>query len=616
MRVTLCILLVAFICQACGPTTKVARQTPEDIEASARQLILTGNYLAAADEYARLAEIYPQRSVYFQLRTAESLLLSGDSVQARAIVTQVNAQLPEDIVFRKILLADLALAQGEASAALVSLQNTSNINLSPQLSTRLYETRARAYEGIFNYINAAQQRIQLDSLLLDPVKKRENAEQIWSDLNSLTSEALGELRNSSSAELAAWIELALIYQTMLFKPGLFEQSVSSWSEQYPGHLANSVITGKILTQARNTMLQPGHVALLLPLSGQYEKAAHAIRDGFLAAWYREEDDRPQVSIYDANSLNVDKVYRDALANGAEFVVGPLEKNAIESLLKQGNVSVPTLALNHVDEEFNEYLPSRQNLHQGLLQFGLAPEDEAMQVAEKGIFDGHNRDLVITPANDWGVRVGEAFSSTWTSLGGTVLESVSYKQRSGDYATPVKQMLNLDSSQLRALKLRQKLNRALKSELRLREDADMIFMAAVPLSARQIVPQLRFFQASHIPVYASSHSHSGVTDAQADSDMNGIMFVDIPAILSEENKTSTVNLDINRNWSASSSNYRRLYAMGIDAFRIIPHIGRLSLQRNSVYQGETGKLSIDDKGRITRKLIWARIVNGRPRTLDY
>jgi hypothetical protein len=59
----------------------------------------------------------------------------------------------------------------------------------------------------------------------------------------------------------------------------------------------------------------------------------------------------------------------------------------------------------------------------------------------------------------------------------------------------------------------------------------------------------------------------------------------------------------------------LYALGIDAYRMIPYIGKLSLQDTAVYHGETGDLYMNKDGRIQRKLLWARFVNGAPALLD-
>ncbi len=362
-------------------------------------------------------------------------------------------------------------------------------------------------------------------------------------------------------------------------------------------------------------MQPKHIAILLPLTGQYEKAAHAIRDGFLAAWYNELDSKPKIAIYDANALDIESIYRQAVNNGADFIVDPLEKKAVDTLLQSDSANITTLALNHAEESSQEFnLRNTQQLPK-LIQFGLSPEDEARQIAERAIFDGHNKALVITPNSDWGLRLAEAFSSSWNALGGKVLEYVSYEPRAKDYSTPTKKLLNIDSSQLRGNKLRQKLNRNLRTEPRLREDADMIFMAAVPLSARQIVPQFRFYQATGIPVYSSSHAYSGVENPGADSDMNGVFFTDIPAVLDSARQSSQIHTSMNSNWSTNTSNYRRLYALGVDAYRLIPFIGKLSLQDTAVYHGETGNLYMTENGRIHRKLLWARFINGTPRLLD-
>lgn len=616
MRLTLCITCISLLLVACGPDSRQTGADREEAEAQARQMIVAGNHLAAADEYLRLAKLYPGHDDYFILRAADSLIRGGKVPEAEESLKQLSSLSAQDVIYRNILRAELSLLAEQPQEAVALLESADASDLTVELSARLYNTRARAYEASGNFLGAAEQRIALDRQTIDPIEKRTNIFSIWKDLRRIKTPVLRELQRSSPENLAAWVELVLIEQTMLFKPDALENVLSSWMEQYRGHPAIPVITEDLLRRSRSAVLQPQHIALLLPLNGQYEKAAHAIRDGFLTAWYRDQAKKPRVSIYDTNSLTIDGVYQQAAADGADFIVGPLEKQAVETLLATGSIRVPTLALNHADKVAADRQSLLRERPPRFIQFGLSPEDEARQAAEKAIFDGHNRALVVTPNNSWGQRLAEAFAKNWYSLGGTVLEYVAFDQNTSDYSSPVRELLNLDSSQQRATRLRQKLNRALKSEPRLRQDADMIFMAAVPVSARQIVPQLRFYLAGNIPVYASSHAFSGIANPQADSDMNGIMFLDIPAILQAGNLNSALAADLNRNWSAENSNYRRLYALGVDAYRLIPHIGRLSLQESSVYPGETGELSMDEMGRITRKLVWARFVNGLPQTMAY
>ncbi len=615
MRIALCCIILALLCQACNQTTTKENTNVSNPEAQAQQLILAGNYLAAATEYTRLAGLYPELAVFYQLKTADNLILAGELGQASDILSYAKPEKHDDTFYKNILLARIALENGEAQQALQLLALTPAVETSLDLRAKWHRGRAEAYELAINFMNAVDERIKLNKLLIDPAQQQTNVKSIWNDLNRIKLPVLRELRNASSESTMAWIELAIINQTMIFKPALLEQSLNSWIGQYPGHSASPTITGEILALSSEAVLQPKHIAILLPLTGQYEKAAHAIRDGFLAAWYNELDSKPKIAIYDANALDIESIYRQAVNNGADFIVGPLEKKAVDTLLQSDSANITTLALNHAEESSQEFnLRNTQQLPK-LIQFGLSPEDEARQIAERAIFDGHNKALVITPNSDWGLRLAEAFSSSWNALGGKVLEYVSYEPRAKDYSTPTKKLLNIDSSQLRGNKLRQKLNRNLRTEPRLREDADMIFMAAVPLSARQIVPQFRFYQATGIPVYSSSHAYSGVENPGADSDMNGVFFTDIPAVLDSARQSSQIHTSMNSNWSTNTSNYRRLYALGVDAYRLIPFIGKLSLQDTAVYHGETGNLYMTENGRIHRKLLWARFINGTPRLLD-
>lgn len=615
MRIALYCILLTLLCQACNQQTIKEPASADSLEAQAQQLIVAGNFLAAADEYIRLATLYPEHAVFYQLRTADSLIRANDTNQAIDILNHVETSKYADGLYKNILLARIALAGNQAQNALTILATEPKAETSAELKIDWYRTKSAAYELAINFINAVEARIQLDRHLIDPVQRQVNIKHIWQDLNRINLPLLRELRSTGSESMTAWIELSIINQTMLLKPRLLEQALNSWIEHYPGHAAIPTITSEILTLSARVVLQPEHIAILLPLSGQYEKAAHAIRDGFLTAWYSEQGARPRISIYDATALNIESVYGQAVSNGADFIVGPLEKQAIDTLLKTGKMDVTTLALNQTEQSKLEYEEAGSQQIPKLIQFGLSPEDEARQVAERAVFDGHNKALIITPNNDWGLRLADAFNETWNALGGKVLEYVSYDHRTQDYSTPVKKLLNIETSQLRANKLRQKLNRGLKSEPRIREDADMIFMAAVPLSARQIVPQLRFYLAEGIPVYSSSHVYSGIENTSADSDMNGVLFTDIPAILDAGRQKSTIYEVLKRNWSVDTSSYRRLYALGIDAFRMIPYLGKLSLQDTAVYHGETGDLYMTDAGRIQRKLLWARFVNGLPVLLD-
>jgi len=617
MRIALLCLILTLFCQGCEQAATRKDTSRADPAQQARQWLVTGNYQAAADEYNRLSTLYPEKAAYYRLKSAESLMRAGEPGQAQDILGRVEPVSVDDRVLRKTLLARVALMDNRPEDALSMLTTTPAAVVPAETTALWYQTKAEAYEAQPAYLQAVEQRIRLDRYLIDPVARKTNIRATWEGLNRIELPVLLGLADSAPPAMNAWAKLAIINRTMLFRQEKLKIALQGWMDKYANHPAIPVITSDIVSLSNRATMAPGHIALLLPLSGQYEKAAHAIRNGFLAAWFNDTDtgSRPQVSIYDANALNITAAYQQAVSNGADFIVGPLEKQAVKSLLTESPPGVTTLALNQIEGNDTAAGRTRAGKLPGLIQFGLSPEDEARQAAERGIFDGHNRALVVTPNNDWGRRLARAFGDSWNALGGRVLEYVSYDHRAGDFSTPVKELLNIDSSEARIRKLRQKLNRRLESEPRLRQDADMIFMAAVPFSARQIVPQFRFYRAVEIPVYATSHVFSGVVNVQADSDMNGIRFTEIPAILDPDKRVSAVQDSINRNWSADTSNFRRLYAMGIDALRLIPEIGRLALQDDAVYAGQTGDLYMTGDGRILRRLLWARMVNGKPRLLS-
>ena len=159
-----------------------------------------------------------------------------------------------------------------------------------------------------------------------------------------------------------------------------------------------------------------------------------------------------------------------------------------------------------------------------------------------------------------------------------------------------------------------LHENLKFEPRRRQDVDFIFLAAFPRQARLIRPQLKFHYAGNIPVYATSHIYSGKRNRHADRDMDDIIFEDIPWVLYTPNNTPPLQKNIDQLWPEESDQYTRLFAMGIDAYNLIPHLNHLKSYSYERYNGETGILSLDEYHRIFRQLSWARFRNGIPRPL--
>ena len=571
------------------------------------------DYPSAAAEFQRLAEAYPDKAASYRLRAVDAMLEGGQTDAAASLLDQliIPAGNEQVIQFRTVLQAKIALNDGQPDRALAMLPDNLPPSWPAYIHRSFLQVQARAEEAQKDYLDAAKARILLGPYLAEAAAGR-NADGIWSDLNKLDTDALQEAAAAGGTrELTGWLELALINKNLLFKPAQLQQAVAGWQKEYPQHPAQPGITTRILSQAREVNIKPATVALLLPFTGAFQKASEAIREGFLSAWYSDADYRPGIRIYNVDALHVDQVYRQAVADGADFVVGPLEKGAIRKLVQSGAITVTTLALNRIDANAAAAESGSGQQQARLYQFALAPEDEVQEVADRGILEGFKRALIISPYNKWGARLAADFRSDWVAQGGTVLNSVGYDPKASDFSDPVKRLLNIDGSEERIARLRHVLSRNIVGSSRRRQDADLIYMIAVPLTGRQIVPQFRFFRIEQLPIYSTSHVYSGSPNPQLDADMDGVEFTDIPWVLRKRDDMPPIQIAMEDDWSSQSSPYRRLYGFGVDAFRLITQLGRLAVQPDYRYAGQTGELSMTDDGLIHRHLSWAQFVDGTP-----
>ena len=606
---------MALGCAGCGPdaTRPAVQGNPEQ---HAEELATAKDYRQAAEEYLRLARLYSNREFHYQLLAAQSYLDAAETEPAASLLQGIETRNRNEATYRELLNARLALVQHRPAEAL-SFSAEVDRDAPEPLQILRHTIRAGAYEASGNVAGAIRERIALARYSAATEAREANLESLWTDLNFVDRGSLRQLAAGGDTDVRGWIELSEMNRDLSGKPDDLRSALASWVDGHPTHAAVPYITGRMLSAAERFHVMPRHIALLLPLTGQFNTAAVAIRDGFLAAWYAHDGSRPVVTVYDADSLNIVDQYRKAVAAGADFVVGPLEKAAIGSLLRANVTLVPTLALNRqdLDEGGHHRTGAEHGEVPELMQFGLAPEDEAQLAAQRAYADGHSRALVISAGNDWGRRLSSAFQNQWQALGGRILEHVEYQPGGNDFSADARELLNVDSSDARAAALRQQIGRPLHAGTRLREDADVIFMAAIPVAARQIIPQLRFFGADQIPVYASSHVYTGNVDPQSDSDMNDVRFPDMPWVLDPEFAAPAIVQDVTRNWPADSSAAQRLYAFGADAFRLIPQIGRLVSRQGSSMRGLTGELYVGADGIVQRKLMWAQFVEGKPRLLD-
>ena len=346
---------------------------------------------------------------------------------------------------------------------------------------------------------------------------------------------------------------------------------------------------------------------MLPFSGRLAKVAESIQNGFMYAYYQNNDNAAALEIIDASTdpAVFNQQYQQAIQNGAEFIVGPISKDLVNLLQQQEQLAVPTLTLNYGDNIENPVL--------NLYQFGLRPEDEAEQIADYALAEEKNHALTLVPDTEWGNRLQQAFTERFESLGGHVVGSAMYPSRKNDYSAAIKKLLNLTSSNQRHKIIQQVIGEQAKFDSRRRQDIDMIFIAANARQARLIKPQLKFHHAQDVPVFATSHIASSARNADDDRDLDEIQFVDIPWMLNREGNHDAEQ--IKKLWPVSGNRFSRLFALGIDAYRLIPSLRRLMIHPDESISHHTGRLSVDKNGRVRRHLLMATYEKGLARLLD-
>lgn len=315
------------------------------------------------------------------------------------------------------------------------------------------------------------------------------------------------------------------------------------------------------------------LAVLLPESGRYAGAAQIVRDGIVAAHEADpQGQRPALRFYNSSAGSVTALVQQAAADGASLAIGPLQKQAVDKLTGTSSLPIPVLALNMATGAGSP--PAN------LFQFSLSPEDEAASVANGAWEEGHRAALMLYPEGNWGNRMSRAFRQEWKALGGRMAASQAFDPAAADFSRTVSSLSERAAG------------------------ADFVFLVATAKLARQIWPQIRHKIGTDIPVYSTSHIYSGRFDPEGDRGLVGLNFAEIPWLVEPASGDSVSSKGLHKKLP-------RLYAMGVDAYRLGSRLDWMSANPQAQVQGKTGVLSMDSQRRIHRQLTLARIEPSGP-----
>jgi len=321
-----------------------------------------------------------------------------------------------------------------------------------------------------------------------------------------------------------------------------------------------VVTPLQISKEIAPMQTDSHIALLLPLkSRDFTRAAEVVREGFEAAVAHQPKNTLRMRVYqlEDESESLLAAYLQAVSSGARCVVAGLTRDGAATLAKSGAINVPTLTLNYVDPRFVPRAP--------FYTLSLSIDDEARQVAKLITSQGLGRVAVIANSTPIAKRIRQAFEQELPRNGGEVILDIQPSQES-DYS---KIRINMQS-------------------------ADAIFIAGESAFARQVMP----FIARGAPVFATSQVYDGKTNPGINVDLKGIRFLEMPWLVDLAHSAVAV---YPRSSKLLSADLDRLYALGIDAYRLAYIMATKPSLGAGWLDGVTGEITLREGHRFQREL---------------
>jgi hypothetical protein len=600
----LLVAVVALVLAACAgappaPVDQPGPPTPE-------QAFARGQYETAARQWQELAlNASGAEAASLRISAADAWLLAGQPEPARDNLRWIDrSELDAAGEARmNVVLADLALREdrpdeaetllGLAGKALPSSWRDRHARLLAETQRMLSQPGSR---------DISQARDMSESL---DRYQPDRALQLLQSLEGTPSGELAWRANNPRADrnLTGWLDLALVIRQQLIEPSGLEPAIEAWKGRHAFHPLSREEALDLWLRYRQQFVPPSKVAVLLPESGRFEAAGKAIRDGIVSAYLDNPAGAEIVFLPTGEDpQSTPSAYFEAREQGAQWIVGPLQPEAVESLLGLAGLATPVLALNTLPPGF--LAPA--GLQGQVYGVSLSHEDEVRAIARAAIEGGLRRAVILAPESSWGERMASVFSDEFLREDTEILASSRYLESENDHSAVLERLLMIDESRARAQRLENTLQVKLEYAPVRRDDVDLIFLAANPVQGRQLRPQLRFHSAGDLPVYATSRIYTGIPDRARDQDLDGIRFPITPLQLGVG-----APRDLPAFASLRGGTFASLYALGADAWNILPWLEQLKRDPDFRFPGASGTYRAGLAGNLVRETAFAEFRNGRP-----
>ena len=610
LQKTITLLCVLLLSATSGCTTSPrAPAVGRDYQGSAEQAFAQRDYERAARTWQQQAiEAQPAQAASFRVRAADAWLLADQVKQAENLLKWISrADLDSrDQARLDLVLADLAIRYERPDEAEQHLKKAKP-GLSSNSQTRYRSLDAQLQQLLSLPMTKDISRAGKLSRSIDYYDPRSSLEVIESLANVSSGELAVRAENPRAEQrLTGWLDLALVIRQNLVVPDRVNLEITHWKARHPYHPLSENEALDLWLRYRQQFTPPRKVAVLLPGSGRLSAAGAAVRDGMMSA-FLENPGNTEILFFPTGDAPESAIsaYFSAIDAAPDWIIGPLHKSSIEAILKLADLTTSILALNEIPSSFT----APPGLSGQIFGISLSQENEAVSVADHAVESGFERAVVLAPESPWGDRMALAFQEEFLQENRELIAAVRYFESDNDHSPVIERILKIDESKDRKNKLENTLQMPLEFEAVRRNDIDMIFMAANAGQAKLIRPQLRFFDAGDIPLYATGRVYSGRPNPVGNQDLNGIRFPITPWQLEHSEEADLPELE-----SLRGGNFASLYSVGYDAWKLLPWIEIIKSDPDFGFPGQSGTYRAGINGNLRREPAWAVFSQGRPKPL--
>jgi outer membrane PBP1 activator LpoA protein len=494
-----------------------------------------------------------------------------------------------------------------------------------------------------------------NSVLNTDLPEEEKVQQVWSWLSTVPNDELKSISERYAA-LAPFVTLRELTHQYAATPRILANNLGQFTQVYRGHVLSQHLPKEVVDATQVTNIEATDVAVLLPLSGRLGRTGSVVKNGIMAAYYQDIEQRsnertqPRLRFIDTNETSVETLVEQI--GDTKFIIGPLLKETVEQLTPALPFGVNMLALNRPDEEESLNTNKLQNKSSGsnagvnesnvskdnalaesalyddseqlealvnttsLNYFGLAPEDEARQLAEFIFNKGYRAPIVIAAQSSLYQRMDSTFKAHWKAL-----NSIENKQRanitsvvfndSNSLREGITQALDVAQSNARINQIEYMTNDEVYNLPRSRRDIDAIVAFASPQDTELLNPiieaSLNPYDDKLVPVYATSRSIEYDSGKNQWRDLQNVHFIDMPWLMPTHQWQKLAD-EVATALDNQNTMQKRLFAFGYDAYQLLPKLGTLNTLSYLTHDGLTGTLSVNQKGEVIRKQPQAIIRN--------